>query len=209
MKCLLLGNAREVDSLEEVLRMANVVGILHVTATQPTNNKSTYEVIALMKDCALMVKNAAARSLVLIDTAKQTAEIGKIADIVEDAFARNGYERQVIRYVSAWLAERDPYPRRQRQHGRGKGNIAVEVASAALYGPKLVRFVCVGSTMTSTDTAVRYAAIHPQQLDPCTHMHYDAPGVLSKIHLVLPVSGNDVTLQYLQLDRRTAILHCK
>ncbi|CAH0479763.1 unnamed protein product [Peronospora belbahrii] len=194
MKCLLLGNAREVDSLEEVLRMANVVGILHVTATQPTNNKSTYEVIALMKDCALMVKNAAARSLVLIDTAKQTAEIGKIADIVEDVFARNGYERQVIRYVSAWLAERDPYPRRQRQHGRGKGNIAVEVAS---------------STMTSTDTAVRYAAIHPQQLDPCTHMHYDAPGVLSKIHLVLPVSGNDVTLQYLQLDRRTALLHCK
>ncbi|CAH0478194.1 unnamed protein product [Peronospora belbahrii] len=57
IKCLPLGNARQVDSLEEVLEMANAV-TLHVPATTTTNKMINRETIARMKDGASLVNNA-------------------------------------------------------------------------------------------------------------------------------------------------------
>ncbi|KAG7387158.1 hypothetical protein PHYPSEUDO_014678 [Phytophthora pseudosyringae] len=195
IKCLPLGNARQVDTLEELLGMADAV-TLHVPATPTTTKMINRETIAQMKDGALLVNNARG-SVIDIDAAKEAVESGKIAGMAVDVFpkepAKNGepFDTPLRGLPNVILT-----PHIGGSTEEAQGNIAVEVAT------KLVRYINDGSTTTSTNTPeIDMQPIRNNSMR-ILHMHQNVPGVLSKIHSVLSDYGINVTSQYLQSDPR-------
>ncbi|CAH0478056.1 unnamed protein product [Peronospora belbahrii] len=195
IKCLPLGNARQVDSLEELLEMADAV-TLHVPATTTTNKMINRETIARMKDGALLVNNARG-TVIDIDAAKDAVECGKIAGMAVDVFpkepAKNG---EPFDTLLRGLPNVILTPHIGGSTEEAQGNIAVEVAS------KLVRYINEGSTTTSTNTPEIDMLPTRNNSMRILHMHHNVPGVLSKIHSVLSDYGINVTSQYLQSDPR-------
>ncbi|KAG3146401.1 D-3-phosphoglycerate dehydrogenase [Phytophthora idaei] len=195
VKCLPLGNARQVDTLEELLGMADAV-TLHVPATPTTKKMINRETIAQMKDGALLVNNARG-TVIDIDAAKEAIQSGKIAGMAVDVFpkepAKNGepFDTPLRGLPNVILT-----PHIGGSTEEAQGNIAVEVAT------KLVRYINDGSTTTSTNTPeIDMQPIRNNSMR-ILHMHQNVPGVLSKIHSVLSDYGINVTSQYLQSDPR-------
>ncbi|CEG37900.1 d-3-phosphoglycerate dehydrogenase [Plasmopara halstedii] len=195
IKCLPLGNARQVDTLEELLGTADAV-TLHVPATSSTRNMINRDTIAQMKDGALLVNNARG-SVIDINAAREAIESGKIAGMAVDVFpkepAKNGepFETPLQGLPNVILT-----PHIGGSTEEAQGNIAVEVAT------KLVQYINDGSTTTSTNTPeIDMLPIRTNSMR-ILHMHQNVPGVLSKIHSVLSDYGINVTSQYLQSDAR-------
>lgn len=195
VKCLPLGNATQVDTLEDLLSTADAV-TLHVPATSSTQNMINRDTIAQMKDGALLVNNARG-SVIDILAAKEAIESGKIAGMAVDVFpkepAKNGepFDTPLQGLPNVILT-----PHIGGSTEEAQGNIAVEVAT------KLVRYINDGSTTTSTNTPeIDMLPIRKNSMR-ILHMHQNVPGVLGKIHSVLSDYGINVTSQYLQSDTR-------
>lgn len=195
IKCLPLGNARQVDTLEELLGMADAV-TLHVPATPTTKKMINAKTIALMKDGALLVNNARG-TVIDIDAAADAIRSGKLGGLAVDVFPvepeKNGeaFDTPLRGLPNVILT-----PHIGGSTEEAQGNIAVEVAT------KLVRYMNDGSTTTSTNTPeLDMLPIRTNSMR-ILHMHHNVPGVLSKIHSVLSDYGINVTSQYLQSDPR-------
>ncbi|RLN67984.1 hypothetical protein BBJ28_00020763 [Nothophytophthora sp. Chile5] len=195
IKCLPLGNARQVDTLEELLGMSDAV-TLHVPATNTTKNMINAHTISQMKDGALLVNNARG-SVIDIDAAAEAVTSGKLGGMAVDVFplepAKNGepFDTPLRGLPNVILT-----PHIGGSTEEAQGNIAVEVAS------KLVRYINNGSTTTSTNTPELDMLPVRNNSMRILHMHQNVPGVLSKIHSVLSDYGINVTSQYLQSDPR-------
>lgn len=195
IKCLPLGNARQVDTLEELLNMSDAV-TLHVPATGSTTKMINAQTIAQMKDGALLVNNARG-SVLDIDAVAEAVQCGKIGGLAVDVFpvepAKNGgaFDTPLVGLPNVILT-----PHIGGSTEEAQGNIAVEVAS------KLVRYMNNGSTTTSCNTPELDMLPIRNNSMRILHMHQNVPGVLSKIHAVLSDYGINVTSQYLQSDPR-------
>lgn len=195
IKCLPLGNAKQVDTLEELLGLADAV-TLHVPATPQTKKMINAKTIAQMKDGALLVNNARG-TVVDIEAAAEAIQSGKLGGLAVDVFpvepAKNGepFDTPLRGLPNVILT-----PHIGGSTEEAQGNIAVEVAT------KLVRYINEGTTTTSTNTPeIDMLPIRSNSLR-ILHMHHNVPGVLSKIHSVLSDYGINVTSQYLQSDPR-------
>lgn len=195
IKCLPLGNARQVDTLEELLGMSDAV-TLHVPATGTTKKMINAKTIAQMKDGALLVNNARG-SVIDIDAVAEAIRSGKLGGLAVDVFPvepeKNGelFDTPLRGLPNVILT-----PHIGGSTEEAQGNIAVEVAS------KLVRYINNGSTTTSTNTPELDMLPIRNNSMRILHMHHNVPGVLSKIHSVLSDYGINVTSQYLQSDPR-------
>ncbi|KAF1332904.1 D-3-phosphoglycerate dehydrogenase, partial [Globisporangium splendens] len=195
IKCLPLGNARQVDTLEELLAMSDAV-TLHVPATADTKNMINAKTIAHMKDGALLVNNARG-TVIDIEAAAEAIRCGKLGGLAVDVFPeepeKNGepFDTPLRGLPNVILT-----PHIGGSTEEAQGNIAVEVAS------KLVRYINNGSTTTSTNTPELDMQPIRNNSMRILHMHQNVPGVLGKIHSVLSDYGVNVTSQYLQSDPR-------
>uniref|UniRef100_K3WD61 2-oxoglutarate reductase n=1 Tax=Globisporangium ultimum (strain ATCC 200006 / CBS 805.95 / DAOM BR144) TaxID=431595 RepID=K3WD61_GLOUD len=195
IKCLPLGNARQVDTLEELLAMSDAV-TLHVPATADTKNMINAKTIAHMKDGALLVNNARG-TVIDIEAAAEAIRCGKLGGLAVDVFPeepeKNGepFDTPLRGLPNVILT-----PHIGGSTEEAQGNIAVEVAS------KLVRYINNGSTTTSTNTPELDMQPIRNNSMRILHMHQNVPGVLGKIHSVLSDYGINVTSQYLQSDPR-------
>jgi D-3-phosphoglycerate dehydrogenase / 2-oxoglutarate reductase len=195
IKCLPLGNARQVDSLAELLEISDAV-TLHVPATATTNKMINAKTIAQMKDGVLLVNNARG-SVIDIDAVAEAVQSGKIGGLAVDVFpvepAKNGepFDTPLRGLPNVILT-----PHIGGSTEEAQGNIAVEVAS------KLVRYMNSGSTTTSCNTPELDMLPIRNNSMRILHFHENVPGVLSKIHSVLSDYGINVTSQYLQSNPR-------
>ncbi|KAJ0403228.1 hypothetical protein P43SY_000036 [Pythium insidiosum] len=195
VKCLPLGNARQVDSLEELLRLADCV-TLHVPATKTTKNMINAKTIAQMKDGALLINNARG-SVVDVEAAAEAIKSGKLGGLAVDVFPvepeKNGeaFDTPLRGLPNVILT-----PHIGGSTEEAQGNIAVEVAA------KLVRFLNTGATTSSCNTPELDMLPIRQGSVRILHFHENVPGVLGKIHSVLSDYGVNVTSQYLQSNPR-------
>ncbi|CAK4636190.1 hypothetical protein LEN26_009389 [Aphanomyces euteiches] len=191
LKCLPLGNATQLDTLQEVLERADAI-TLHVPATAETKNMINAETLRLMKKGSLIVNNARGH-VVDLNALAEALKSGHLSGAAVDVFpvepAKNGepFSTPLQGLPNVILT-----PHIGGSTEEAQGNIAVEVAS------KLVRFINDGSSVTATNIPEVDLGLTTPGNIRILHMHHNVPGVLSKIHSVLSDYGINVSAQFLQ-----------
>ncbi|ETW04776.1 phosphoglycerate dehydrogenase, variant [Aphanomyces invadans] len=132
LKCLPLGNATQLDSLQELLSVADAV-TLHVPATNDTRNMINADTIKLMKPGSFVINNARG-TVVDLQALAEALKSGHLSGAAVDVFpvepAKNGepFSTPLQGLTNVILT-----PHIGGSTEEAQGNIAVEVAS------KLVR----------------------------------------------------------------------
>ena len=186
------GNAQPVASLADLLRQADVV-TLHVPETPDTVGMIGAAELALMKPSAVLINNARG-TVVDVDALAAVLREKRILGAAFDVFPvepkRNGDA-----FVSALqgLPNVILTPHIGGSTAEAQDRIGAEVAR------KLVDYSDTGATLGSVNL--------PQvQLPPrptgarWTHLHRDAPGILSRINESFGRRGLNIAAQYYQTD---------
>ena len=194
VKKLNMGNARQVDSLGELLRQADVVS-LHVPATSRTRNMIDAEALALMKPTGVLI-NASRGDVIdlaaLAERLKTGALLGAAVDVfpVEPKSNEEPFESPLRGLPNVILT---PHVGGSTQEAQE--NIGLEVSE------KLIRYSDNGSTLSAVNfpevTLPEHAGQHR-----LLHIHENVPGVMSAINQVLSDHQVNVAGQYLQTNPR-------
>jgi D-3-phosphoglycerate dehydrogenase / 2-oxoglutarate reductase len=194
VKKLNLGNARQVDSLQELLRMADVVS-LHVPATPQTRMMIDREALTSMKPGSVLI-NASRGNVVDLDALAERLAAGGLLGAAIDVFPEEPKSNdEPFRSPLVGLDNVILTPHIGGSTQEAQENIGVEVAE------KLVRYSDNGSTRSAVNFPEVALPEHPGQ-HRLLHIHQNVPGVLSAINQVLSDSNVNVTGQYLQTNPR-------
>jgi D-3-phosphoglycerate dehydrogenase len=185
-----LGNARQVDDLEELLGMADVVS-LHVPADPTTANLMSAERIDQMRDQAVLV-NASRGNVVDIPALASRLREGKLLGAAVDVFpeepkSNNEPFLSSLRGIPNVILT----PHIGGSTVEAQENIGLEVAE------KLIRYSDNGSTLSAVNFPEVALPEHPGK-HRLLHIHRNVPGVLSAINQALADASVNVAGQYLQ-----------
>ena len=186
------GNAQPVASLAELLRQADVVTV-HVPETPDTVGMIGAAELALMKPSAVLINNARG-TVVDVDALavalREKRILGAAFDVFPEEPKRNG---DAFVSVLQGLPNVILTPHIGGSTAEAQDRIGAEVAR------KLVDYSDTGATLGSVNL--------PQvQLPPrptgarWTHLHRDAPGILSRINESFGRRGLNIAAQYYQTD---------
>ncbi|MEQ8484719.1 MAG: phosphoglycerate dehydrogenase [Pseudomonadales bacterium] len=192
VKKLNLGNARQVESLDELLCSADVV-TLHVPATPRTRNLMDAAALAKMKPEAVLI-NASRGDVVDLDALAARLESGALLGAAIDVFPKepkSNDETFASPLVGMPNVILTPHVGGSTQEAQE--NIGFEVAE------KLIRYSDNGSTLSAVNFPEVALPEHPGQ-HRLLHIHRNVPGVLSAINRVLSEQVVNVTGQYLQTN---------
>jgi D-3-phosphoglycerate dehydrogenase len=186
------GNAQQASSLAELLRQSDVVTV-HVPETSETIGMIGAAELALMKPSSVFINNARGTVVDVVALAAALREkriLGAAVDVFPEEPKRNGDP-----FVSPLqgLPNVILTPHIGGSTAEAQDRIGAEVAR------KLVDYSDTGATMGSVNL--------PQvQLPPrptgarWTHLHRDAPGILSRINESFGRRGLNIAAQYYQTD---------
>jgi D-3-phosphoglycerate dehydrogenase len=189
---LALGNARQIPSLDDLMRTADVV-TLHVPDNPATRNMIGTRQIELAKPGSFLI-NASRGTVVDIDALAAGLEskhlLGAAIDVfpVEPEGNDTNFVSPLTRFDNVLLT-----PHIGGSTGEAQVNIGKEVAA------KLIRY----SNNGSTKTAVNFPEVSlPEHGGKCRllHIHRNVPGVLAQINERFSRSGVNIAAQYLQTD---------
>ncbi|GAA3970222.1 phosphoglycerate dehydrogenase [Allohahella marinimesophila] len=191
---LSLGNASQVESLEELLAMSDIV-TLHVPETAATRNMFAAEQFAQMKDKSIFI-NASRGTVVDIEALADVLRSGKLLGAAVDVFPvePRGNDDE---FVSP-LREFDNVILTPHVGGstmEAQENIGREV------GEKLARYSDTGMTVTSVNFPEVSLPAHPNN-HRLLHIHHNVPGVMSEINAVFSENDINICAQYLQTNER-------
>lgn len=192
VKKLNLGNARQVDDLDELLAAADVV-TLHVPATPATRNLIGAAALAKMKPESVLI-NASRGNVVDLDALAERLRSGALLGAAVDVFPKEPksndepFESPLVGLDNVVLT---PHVGGSTQEAQQ--NIGFEVAE------KLVRYSDNGSTLSAVNFPEVALPEHPGQ-HRLLHIHRNVPGVLSAINRVLSEQQVNVAGQYLQTN---------
>jgi len=187
-----LGNARQAASLEEVLRLADVV-TLHVPQTPATRDMITARELSIMKPGSFLI-NASRGNVVVIDDLAQALESGHLLGAAIDVFpvepkGNDGvFESPLTRFDNVILT-----PHIGGSTSEAQANIGGEVAA------KLLRYSNNGSTVS----AVNFPEVAlPEHIGKSRllHIHRNVPGIIANINKRFSHAGVNVSAQYLQTN---------
>jgi D-3-phosphoglycerate dehydrogenase len=192
VKKLNLGNARQVDSLDELLASSDVV-TLHVPATAATHNMIDERAIARMKDTAVVI-NASRGDVVDIDALARALKTRRLLGAAIDVFPEEPKSNNEP-FVSPLLGCDNVLltPHIGGSTLEAQENIGYEVAE------KLVRYSDNGSTLSAVNFPEVSLPPHPAS-HRLLHIHKNIPGVLSRINAVFGEIGVNIAAQYLQTN---------
>ena len=185
-----LGNATPVNSLDELLREADVVS-LHVPETAVTRNMIDAEAIGVMRPGSLLI-NAARGTVVDIDALAEALESGHIAGAAIDVFPvepksnKETFESPLRRFDNVILT-----PHIGGATEEAQTNIAREVVA------KLVKYSDNGSTVSAVNFPQVTIPDHEDRRR-LLHIHKNEPGVMEQINRVFSSHGVNVAAQYLE-----------
>ncbi|OOS01454.1 D-3-phosphoglycerate dehydrogenase [Canicola haemoglobinophilus] len=187
-----LGNAQQINSLEELLRTSDVVS-LHLPENASTKNLMNAQRIAQLKpDCVFI--NAARGTVVDIDALAQALESKKIRGAAIDVFPEEpaSIEEEFISPLRAFdnviLT-----PHIGGSTAEAQENIGTEVAN------KFVKYSDNGSTLSAVNFPEVSLPEH-SGTKRLLHIHHNRPGILTKINQVFVEQNINIAAEYLQTD---------
>lgn len=192
VKVLPLGNAKPLDSLEELLQVADFVSF-HVPETPITQNMVGVEQIQCMKKGAYLI-NASRGSVVDILALSAALQSGYLAGAAVDVFPKEPDNNDELFHSELQgLANVILTPHIGGSTEEAQEAIGVEVSES------LLRFLSLGST---------YGAVNFPLLDPPSfngshriiNVHRNVPGVLSEINSIVTEVGANIERQFLSTD---------
>ncbi|MFA3783908.1 phosphoglycerate dehydrogenase [Melioribacteraceae bacterium 4301-Me] len=192
MPKLTLGNAKACNSLEELLKISDII-TLHVPETEKTKNMIAYEQLKLMKRGSYIINTSRGTVVNLNDLAKVLEEKhlgGAAIDVypVEPASNNEPFVNVLQKFQNVILT-----PHIGGSTSEAQANIALEVSE------KLVKYCDVGSTIGATNFVE--ISLQPNiNNQRFLHIHKNHPGVLNKITKVFTSRNLNIAAQYLQTD---------
>jgi len=188
-----LGNSRQVDKLEDLLRISDIV-TLHVPEDETTINMLNQERLALMKDEACLL-NASRGRVIDIESLAALLKQGKLRGAAVDVFpfepgsAQDKFESALIGIENVILT-----PHIGGSTQEAQKNIGTEVAT------KLVHF----SDLGNTEGSVNFPNVNLRRNEHATrllHIHENRPGMLKAINAIIANRNINVTGQYLETKK--------
>jgi D-3-phosphoglycerate dehydrogenase len=187
-----LGNATQVDSLEELMTECDIVS-LHVPETAQTRNMIGARELGWMKDSGILI-NASRGTVVDIDALSTALKEQRIAGAAIDVFPVEPKSNDE-EFLSP-LREFDNCILTPHVGGstmEAQENIGVEVSE------KLIRYSDNGSSFTSVNFPEVTLPAHPRH-HRLLHIHKNVPGVLTEINTIFSETGINIASQYLQTN---------
>jgi len=188
-----LGNARQIDRLEDLLKISDIV-TLHVPEDETTIGMLNRDRISLMKDDACLL-NASRGRVVDVDALAALMKSGKLRGAAVDVFpfepgsARENFESPLIGIENVILT-----PHIGGSTLEAQKNIGTEVAT------KLVNF----SDLGNTEGSVNFPNVNLRRNEKATrllHIHENRPGMLKAINEIIANRGINVSGQYLETKK--------
>jgi len=185
-----LGNARQIDDLDELLGSSDVVS-MHVPATDATANLMNAERLDRMQERAVLI-NASRGNVVDIPALAARIREGRLLGAAIDVFPEEPKSNNEP-FVSELKGLRNVIltPHIGGSTQEAQENIGREVAE------KLIRYSDNGSTRTAVNFPEVALPAHPGQ-HRLLHIHRNTPGILSAINQALSDANVNVSGQYLQ-----------
>lgn len=187
-----LGNAVQMDSLEQLMRECDVVS-LHVPETAQSRNIIGEEQLQWMKPEAVLI-NASRGTVVDIEALAAALQDSKIAGAAIDVYPQEP-KSNAEEFISP-LRQFDNCiitPHVGGSTMEAQENIGVEVAE------KLVKYSDNGSSFASVNFPAVTLPAHPGK-HRLLHIHKNVPGVLSEINNVFSETAINISSQYLQTN---------
>ena len=185
-----LGNARQIDSLDELLARSDVV-TLHVPSLPTTENLLNADRIGQMKAQAVLI-NASRGNVVDIAALARSIREGRLLGAAIDVFPEEPKSNnELFKSELKGLANVILTPHIGGSTLEAQENIGREVAE------KLIRYSDNGSTRSAVNFPEVALPGHPGQ-HRLLHIHHNSPGILSAINQVLSTANVNVAGQYLQ-----------
>lgn len=187
-----LGNAKQVDTLEDLLRESDIV-TLHVPGTPVTQMMIGKAQFDLMKD-GVIFQNLSRGTVVDIDALKEAMDSGKVGGTAIDVFPVEpkqkgpGFESPLQGLDNAILTPHIGGSTQEAQE-----NIGAEVAV------KLIAFLDNGSTIGSKTIPELNLPLQ-SNTRRILHMHKNVPGILSQINQILSSYNVNIVGQYLKTN---------
>ena len=189
-----LGNATQLDTLEELMSSCDVIS-LHVPETPQTKNMISARQLDWMHDRAVLI-NASRGSVVERDALAQVLQDNQIAGAAIDVFPQE--PRSNAEEFLSPLRQFDNCiitPHVGGSTMEAQKNIGVEVAE------KLVKYSDNGSSATAVNFPEVTLPAHPGN-HRLLHIHQNVPGVLSEINSIFSQTGINISSQYLQTNEQ-------
>jgi len=191
-KKLSLGNAKDCNSLDELLKKSDIV-TLHVPDTQLTRNMITGKELSLMKIDSYLI-NASRGSVVNIEDLAEALESKRIAGAAVDVFPKEPGSNK-----EPFISLLQKYPNVLLTPHIGGSTVEAQSSIALEVSEKLVKYSDVGSTIGATNfVEVSLAPNFDKQR--YLHIHENKPGMLNKITRVFVSRKLNIASQYLQTD---------
>ena len=189
---LAFGNAKKCNSMEELLKISDVVTI-HVSGRQENKNLIGKQEFAKMKDGVLFL-NASRGFVVDIEALTKFLKNGKIAGAAVDVYPKEP-EKNGDTFVSTLqnLPNVILTPHIGSGTEEGQHNIGEFVSS------KLIHFINTGSTTLSVNFPQLQLPDYPNA-HRFIHIHQNTPGMLAQINTVLAKEQVNVEGQYLKTN---------
>ena len=186
---LALGNARQSETLDDLLAEADVV-TLHVPETPQTRYMIGPAELARMKPGSKLI-NAARGTVVDIEALTAALDSGHIAAAALDVFPKE--PKGAERFESPLQGRENVLltPHIAGSTEEAQKNIGREVAE------KLIKYSNNGSSLTAVNFPEVSLPEHPGK-HRILHIHRNQPGVLSRINAVFSEQQINVSAQYLQ-----------
>lgn len=187
-----LSNASQVKSLEELLKISDIVS-LHVPETEETQNMMGAEQFALMKKGAIFI-NAARGTVVDVEALADAIKSGHLSGAAVDVFPvepKSNNEEFVspLRGLDNVILT----PHIGGSTEEAQENIGQEVAT------KLVRYSDTGTTLSAKNFPEVSLPEHKDR-SRLLHIHKNQPGIMTKINESFAHKGINVAAQYLQTN---------
>ncbi|KFZ30485.1 hypothetical protein IDSA_10520 [Pseudidiomarina salinarum] len=189
---LVLGNAMQVHSLDELLRQADVIS-LHVPETAQTQWLIGASQIAAMKPGSILI-NASRGTVVVIDELAKALKSGHLAGAAIDVFpVEPGSNNERFESPLQGLNNCILTPHVGGSTQEAQENIGIEVAG------KLVHYSDNGSTLSAVNFPEVSLPTHAGSRR-LLHIHENRPGMLTRINQIMADDNINVSGQYLQTD---------
>ena len=188
---LSLGNAHQVDTLDELLQRSDIIS-LHVPQTDITRNMFKKEQFDKMKDGVFFI-NASRGTVVDIDALAYALETKKVGGAAVDVFPTEPASNQE-EFVSP-LRNFDNViltPHIGASTEEAQCNIGIEVAQ------KLALYSDNGSTLTAVNFPEVSLPEKRANVSRLLHVHTNVPGIMRQINDVFASQDINVAAQYLQ-----------
>lgn len=187
-----LGNAKQVQSLNELLSASDVV-TLHVPSDSSTRNMIDADALSSMRRGAILI-NYSRGDVVDLEATAKAVLCGALGGVAVDVFPKepeSNDERfeSVLQGIPNVLLT----PHIGGSTEEAQENIGVDVSS------KLVSFLETGSSNGSL-TVPSVALPHQEGTHRILHMHRNIPGVLGEINSRLSSLGLNIVGQYLKTN---------